>query len=284
MNFTRFSRFLRTDDRTHVFLRPLLTSLLGIAFVLCFFTGGLTRLKAEQAEEGAVADTESLSSQATDPTASLMALNFQTLYTGGFHGSSGGLDDDRTVFQFRPVLPYQVWDLPNILRLTVPYQVDGRGDEGFGAISLFNLAVFNQDWGRWGFGPVMSFDTTGDAPDEFVIGPAIGGVYNISKRLKVGLFSQNVFWDDTAATQLQPIIAYQLGDGWSLSAGDAQFTYDWEGNRWTNVPIGFQLGKVTRLGQLPVRLAINPQYNLKDDRGLNEWSVNFTFTALFPTS
>ena len=130
----------------------------------------------------------------------------------------------------------------------------------------------------------MSFDTTGDAPDEFVIGAAIGGVYNVSKRLKVGLFSQNVFWDDTAATQLQPIIAYQLGDGWSLSAGDAQFTYDGEAKRWTNIPIGFQLGKVTKFGQLPVRLAVKPQYNRKDDRGLNEWSVTFTFTALFPIS
>ena len=134
INFNRFSSLLRPDDRTHEFLSPLLNCLLGIAFVLCFFTGGLTRLEAEQAEEGAVADTESLSSQATDPTASLMALNFQTLSTRGFHGPSGGLDDDRTVFQFRPVLPYHVWDLPNILRLTVPYQVDGRGDEGFGSI------------------------------------------------------------------------------------------------------------------------------------------------------
>ncbi len=50
----------------------------------------------------------------------------------------------------------------------------------------------------------MRFDTTGDAPDEFVIGPAIGAVIS--------------------------------------------------------------------------------QYNLKDDRGLNEWSVTFTFTALFPAS
>ena len=50
-----------------------------------------------------------------------------------------------------------------------------------------------------------------------------------------------------------------------------------------DVPIGFQLGKVVKLGGLPTRFAINPQYNLKNDRGLEEWSVTFTFTALFPT-
>ena len=48
-------------------------------------------------------------------------------------------------------------------------------------------------------------------------------------------------------------------------------------------PVGIQLGKVTKLGDQPVRFAINPQYNLKNDRGLGEWSVAFTFTTLFPT-
>ena len=143
--------------------------------------------------------------------------------------------------------------------------------------------VFSEDWGRWGLGPVMSIDTTGTAPDGFVLGPAIGGVYNVSKKLKVGLFSQNVFWSDTALSQLQPIIAYQLGGGWSLSTGDLQFAYDWEASRWVNVPVGLQLGKVMKFGDQPVRLAFNPQYNLKNDPGLSEWSFTFTFTTLFPS-
>jgi hypothetical protein len=226
--------------------------------------------------------TDDLSSKATDPTASLMALNFQSLYTGGFHGASN-LPNDSWSLQFRPVIPFKAFDRPNILRLTVPYHLSGRGDEGFEPISVFDLVVFNESWGRWGVGPVMSFDTTGDAPDEFVIGPAIGGVWQVNKRLNVGLFTQNVFWSDTALTQIQPVIAYQLGNGWALSAGDAQFSYDWEAGRWLNVPVGFQIGKVTKLGGLPVRFSVNPQYNLKDDPGLPEWQVTFTFTALFPT-
>lgn len=226
---------------------------------------------------------EDLSSQASDPTASLMAFNFQGIYTDGFHGPSNGLPDDQLTFQFRPVIPFTVLDQPNILRMTMPYQTGGRGEEGFGSLSIFDLMVFPEAWGRWGIGPVMSIDTTGDAPDDFVLGPAVGGVANLSKRLKVGLFNQNVLWSDTAVSQIQPIVAYQLGDGWSISTGDMQFTYDWEADRWVNVPIGLQLGKVTKLGDLPVRLAVNPQYNLKDDPGLPEWSFTFTFTPLFPT-
>ena len=229
-------------------------------------------------------DQAELSRQATDPTASLMAMNFQTTYVGGYHGAGiPGEANDAWLFTFRPVIPFEFLGKPNILRLTLPYQVGGRGDEGFGPISIFDLVVFNESWGRWGIGPVMSFDTTGDAPDEFVIGPAVGGVWQVNKKLNVGAFTQNVFWRDTAVTQIQPVIAYQLGNGWSISAGDLQFIYDWEQSRWLTVPIGFQIGKVTKIGKQPVRFAINPQYNLQNDRGLSEWLCTFTFTALFPT-
>ncbi|MFK5922651.1 MAG: hypothetical protein QM496_10760 [Verrucomicrobiota bacterium] len=224
-----------------------------------------------------------LSTKATDPTASLMALNFQGIYTGGFYGGGIGQEDSRTVFQFRPVIPLKIFDQANILRLTIPYQVDGRGDEGWGAISVFDMMVFNQDWGRWGIGPVMSFDTTGGAPDKYVLGPALGAVYKVSKKLNVGLFTQNVFWSNTAVSQLQPIIAYQLGKGWALSAGDLQFAYDWKSSRWVNAPIGFQIGKVLKIGKMPARISLNPQYNLIDEPSLSQWSVTLTFTALFPT-
>lgn len=225
---------------------------------------------------------EDLSSRASDPTASLMAFNFLGTYTGGFHGEGHGLQDDAWSLTFRPTIPFNFLDHPNLLRITVPYQVSGRGQEGFGPISVFDLFMFNQSWGRWGFGPLMNFDTTGDLPDEFAIGPAVGAVANVSKKLKVGLFSQNLFADHTALSQLQPVIAYQLGNGWSISAGDLQFAYDWEAGQWVSAPVGFQIGKVTRLGSQPVRFAVNPQYNLIDRDGLNEWSVAFTFTALFP--
>ena len=228
-------------------------------------------------------DANELSRQATDPTASLMALNFQGIYND-FHGPDvPGEPDDRWTLQFRPVIPFTLFDQPNILRMTVPYQVSGRGDEGWGPISVFDLVVFNQSWGRWGFGPVMSFDTSGEAPDEFALGPAAGTVWRAGKKLNLGVFSQNVLWSDTAVSQLQPVIAYQLGKGWALSAGDLQYAYDWEAGRWVNVPVGFQIGKVTKVGKLPMRFSINPQYNLLDDPGLSRWSISFTMTALFPS-
>jgi hypothetical protein len=243
--------------------------------------------KPEFAKPGAAssdpAPGEDLSSRASDPTASLMAMNFLGTYTGGFHGNGGGLPDDSLSITFRPAIPFTFLDHPNLLRLTVPYQLGGRGQEGFGSITVFDLFMFNESWGRWGIGPLLNFDTTGDLPDEFSFGPAIGGVVNVNKKLKVGLFSQNLLAADTGLSQLQPVIAYQLGHGWSVSAGDLQFAYDWKASQWLSAPVGFQIGKVTKIGTQPVRFAVNPQYNLIDRDGLNEWSVSFTFTALFPT-
>ncbi len=234
------------------------------------------------AQDSSANSADELSSRATDPTASLMAFNILGTYTGGFHGEGRGLPDDAWSFTFRPAIPFDFLDHPNLFRLTVPYQLSGRGQEGFGPISAFDLFMFNQSWGRWGFGPLMNFDTTGDLPDEFSMGPAVGFVAKAGQKLQLGLFSQNLFAGDTALSQIQPVIAYQLGQGWSVSAGDLQFAYDWKASQWVSAPVGFQIGKVASIGQQPVRFAVNPQYNLIDRDGLDEWSVTFTFTALFP--
>jgi hypothetical protein len=234
---------------------------------------------ADPAPPSGSSSADDLSSKATDPTASLMAFNFTTTYFGEFHGDTS--PGRAWEVKFQPVIPYKAFDLPNILRITMPYQLSGPGDDDLSDITIFNLTVFNQSWGRFGVGPVMSIPVSGD--NEFAIGPAVGGVWRVNKKLNIGLFNQNLFGNDVAISQLQPIIAYQLGDGWALSLGDLQFIYDWEDQRWLNVPIGFQIGKVTELFGQHWRFSVNPQYNLKDDDGLPQWQVGITVTLLVPS-
>ncbi|MSR47422.1 MAG: hypothetical protein EXS13_10220 [Planctomycetes bacterium] len=226
---------------------------------------------------------DDLSKRATDPTASLMSLGLIGTYSGPYRGDAPGLDDHTTRLKFQPVIPFKAWGTDNILRVTMPYTLDGRGAEGLGDVSIFDLVVIHEDWGRWGIGPVMTFASDVNAPDQFVAGPAIGGVYQVDKELNVGLFNQNVFGGDTAISRLQPIFAYQLGDGWALSAGDLQYVYDWEDGRWISAPIGFQIGKVTRIAGQPMRFAFNPQYEMLHDDGLPEWTLSFSVTLLAPT-
>ena len=58
-----------------------------------------------------------------------------------------------------------------------------------------------------------------------------------------------------------------------MSAGDLQFIDDGKASKWVNFPVGFQVGKVLKLGQLPVRFSVNPQYHLLDRDGSSKWSV-----------
>jgi len=227
----------------------------------------------------AAGDADELSRQATDPTASLMSFNFINDFRTSFYGGDeGGFE-----FRFQPVVPFRAWKVSNILRMVVPYQTSGPGDEGLKSVSIFDLVVLPQSWGRLGVGPVMSLsESASDAESKFSIGPAFGAVVPVSKKLNVGAFTQNLFATGVAITQLQPIVAFQLGSGWALSAGDLQFAYDWNLGAWVSLPIGFQIGKVQRVAGQAMRLSLNPQWNLKDIDGANKAKVVFTATLLAP--
>lgn len=214
---------------------------------------------------------------------------------GGETTTDGVKDDDRAnalgggfgvgyEFKFQPVVPFRAWGISNILRAGIPYQVDGPGDEGPKSVTIFDLFVLPQSWGRFAFGPVMSLaESASSAESKFAIGPAVGFMKPISKTLNAGLFNQNLFAASVGLTQIQPIVAYQLGHGWALSAGDLQFTYDWERDEWVLLPLGFQIGVVRRVAGQPMRFALNPQYNFKDIEGAEQFKITFTVTVLAPS-
>jgi hypothetical protein len=179
--------------------------------------------------------------------------------------------------------PFRAWSASNILRIVVPYQGSGPGNEGLKDVSMFNLTIVPLRWGRLAIGPVMSLSQSdSDTESTFAIGPAIGAVKPLSKRLLVGAFSQNLFAAHVGISQIQPVITHQLGHGWAVSAGDAQFTYDWERDEWTNVPPGVQVGVVRVIAKQPFRFYVNPQWNFKDLTGAVKSKVVFGITPLAP--
>lgn len=225
------------------------------------------------------ADANELSRQATDPTASLMAFNF----IEDFQTSYYDIEDSGFEFRFQPVIPFKAFGASNILRTVIPFQASGPGDEGLKSVSIFDLIVLPQSWGRIGVGPVMSFaESASDAPAKFSIGPAVGAVVQMSKRLNVGAFNQNLFGSEFGISQFQPIVAYQLGGGWALSAGDLQFIYDYEREEWVSIPIGFQIGVVRSIAGQAFRFSVNPQWNLAEITGANKTKIVFTVALLVP--
>lgn len=219
-----------------------------------------------------------LSRKVVDPTASLMTFGFKFNHVDGFYGNSG---ESANQVQFQPVIPFEAFGVPNILRITGTYNLDGPRGSGLNDVAIFNLFVINESWGRWGFGPVMDFiHDPVPGGDHFTVGPAIGAVLSHGKWT-YGVFNQNFIGSNTELSSVQPVIAYQLGNGYSLSAGEAQFTYDWRNGDWVNLPLGVSLNKVTEIQGQPIKLSINPEYNFSDIRGTSKFTLRFGLALVF---
>lgn len=110
----------------------------------------------------AVAQNEgqSLASQANDPTASLMSFQFQNYYSPNLHNTPG----TSNVAQFRAAIPFQLWGMNHIARLTLPYVTkSANGRTGMSDATLFDLVTFDRSWGRFGVGAVALLPTGSDA-------------------------------------------------------------------------------------------------------------------------
>jgi hypothetical protein len=224
-------------------------------------------------------EAPSLAEQAVDPTASLMSFQFIDNYTPALWDQDGTSNS----LLFRAAIPFVAWRKPNIFRVSVPYTSGGTRGSGLEGVQLFDLLIFTARWGRWGVGPLLSLqqDFRPDGPGPFGIGPAIGFTMRRG-RWTLGLFSQNLFGDGLAASSLQPIAAYLVAPGTTLSLGDAQIAYDWNEGELTRFPLSIQLGHVRTLAGQPIRLFVNPQYNLADQAGADQWTLAFGFAVLAP--
>jgi len=223
---------------------------------------------------------QDVAKQAVDPTASLMSFGFRNIVTTNYYGRSGSANQ----IQFQPAVPFVAWGKANILRITLPYNTGGVPGTGLSAVQIFNVTVFPVKGGRFAVGPVLNIaNNPALTTDRIQAGPAVGYVGGKGKWT-LGIFNQNLFSGDTQITAIQPLVAYQLGSGWALAAGDAQWTVDWDGGRFVNIPLGIQLSKVSTIGKQIVRYVINPEYNAANVTGTPHWTLRFGFQLLVPGS
>lgn len=238
---------------------------------------------AEQ-EEQAGAEHSNLVERATDPTQSPLTLRLKAdVIAKSYSLADGTRPDTRVALEFQPIIPFTVWGADNILRLTVPVQVAGDGPTGLDDVQVFDLVVIKLFAGRLGVGAVANLAARDkDVPSRIDGGPAIGFVAPAARTLNLGLFVQNVFGNDTAVSAFQPIVALELGHGWSLSTGELQVEYDWKNTRFLRVPFQGELGKVLTIAKQPIRLAVGVEYNFKDLPGAERFSLKFKVEMLLP--
>lgn len=235
----------------------------------------------------AAAQEQSLQSQASDPTASLMSFQLQNFYSPNLHNSP----EDQNIVQFRSAIPFEIGGVNNIARLTLPYATDtASGASGLQDATIFNLAAFDQPWGRYGIGAVALLPTGSSrlSADKWGLGPALGFVARPEWGL-FGMFNQNIFTvagddddPDVNVSTLQPIVNVGLGDGWSVGSSDMTFVYDWEAGELTSLPVGLKLSKLVRIGGVPTQVQLSYERNFYDDRVGPEDTLGLTLKILLP--
>ncbi len=93
-------------------------------------------------------DGQSLDQAANDPTASLMSVQIQTLYSGDYYNLSA---EDSSAVLLRSAVPFTTGSLKHIARATLPIVTDNPSDEtGLGDLVLFDLLAFDKTWGALG--------------------------------------------------------------------------------------------------------------------------------------
>jgi hypothetical protein len=220
--------------------------------------------------------TEALAKAVQNPVADIVSVPLQN--NTNFRTGVGGEDASNTL-NIQPVIPIGIGPVNLITRtilpvVYLPQSLTGTSDDAFGLGDLqFTAFLSPAKPGAviWGIGPIFSFPTgTSDSltTESFGIGPS-AVVLMMPGKWVFGLIVSQL-WSFAGSADRRPInqtsvqyfVNYNLAHGWYISSAPI-LTGNWEikqGNQWT-VPFGMGVGKLHRIGKLPVNFLVQGFYN-----------------------
>ena len=237
-----------------------------------------------------------LAKKTQNPVSDLISVPFQN----NFNFNVGPDNDMQYLLNIQPVYPMNLnekWNLINRLIIPIinqPELVPGMGDEfGLGDIQYQGyLSPAKPGKVVWGVGPVLSFPTASDevlGTEQWSAGPG-AVVLTIRGPWVIGALINNIWSfagdDDRADVNqglLQYFINFNFPGGLYLTTAPI-ITANWEAdsdNMWT-VPFGGGIGKILRIGKLPINTQVAAYYNVEHPDNGPEWQARFQFQFLFP--
>jgi len=187
---------------------------------------------------------------------------------------------------FRPAIPV-ILDQPAFTAATSGFETNsGLGDISFDLVyGRTEKSGFLWSVGLFGVLPTATDDALGQ--DQWQVGPDI--VLGLMRKWGVFAALCNHVWDvagndevKTSLTSVQVFYYFSLGGGWEIGAAPV-ITYDWEAgkdNRLT-LPVGLGIGKTTKIGKLPLKMALEVDYSLvRPDSFGEKWQVLFSITPV----
>lgn len=237
---------------------------------------------------------DKLREAAQNPVANMISVPFQN----NTNFNSGPYNRPQNVLNIQPVIPFKLtpeWNL--ITRWITPLIWQPRlsptqgGEFGLGNIQpSFFLSPSEPGKIIWGVGPVLWLPTATDkvlGVNKWGAGPSAVAL-RIDGQWVYGALINNV-WAGTQNNRvnqmtLQPFLNYNMPHGWYLTSSPV-LTANWlasSGDTWT-VPIGGGVGRLFKVGKLPVNAQVQAFYNVVRPNDGATWTMRFQIQALFPT-
>jgi len=237
-----------------------------------------------------------LAKKTQNPVADLISVPFQNNLEFGY----GPHNRTKNTLFIQPVYPLNLTDKLNLITRTIApiirqpdLQKDSGDTNGLGDINL-SLFVSPSDSGQviWGLGPVLEFPTATDevlGTRKWSAGPT-GVALTIQGPWVVGALA-NQLWsyagnddrDKVSRFLLQYFINYNFEGGLYLTSSPI-ITANWEatsGNKWV-IPFGGGVGKIFRIGKLPLNAQTQAFYNVEQTTFGPDWGLRFQLSFLFP--
>lgn len=236
-----------------------------------------------------------------NPISSFIMVPFKTTFDKGASNGSG------TILNIMPLIPVTVgdWNLFNRAIIPVanadgaivspgnPSPEQGGGASGLGDINYALIfSPVEYDTFIWGIGPSINMPSASD--DQLGSGKwstGVAGVIYSSTDWGNILVRARQLWSfagdsdrkDVSQMVIEPIIAYNLDDGWHLFT-DMIISANWKAdshNRWI-VPLGGGFGRTFKVGDQTLLSRLEAYYNVEKPKGASDYSVSFTVQFVFP--
>jgi hypothetical protein len=239
-----------------------------------------------------IAQEEDLAKKAQNPVADMISLPFQ-------NNTSFGIGPHKRIqntLNIQPVYPIEMgkWNL--ITRTIVPIitqpdvasetgSTTGLGDISFTAF----LSPANPGKVIWGVGPAITIPTAAtDIPGfgKWAIGPSVVAL-TISGPWVAGALVNNV-WSiggdsnepDVSFLLLQYFVNYNIEGGAYLVTAPI-ITNNWKVDNSLILPFGGGIGKIFRIGKLPINGNLQAYYNVVTPDNGPKWSTRFQLQLMF---
>ncbi len=236
-------------------------------------------------------DEAALAKATQNPLAAMYSLPFQNNTTYGM----GEYSRAQNVLNIQPVLPFNLGNKVNIINriilpiITQPSSTEDISTTGTGDIS-WSAWLSPSKAGKitWGLGPVLQIPTSSSSEfgsGEFGIGPSFVALTMINQWV-AGIVTNNVWtFGDRSENKFlfQYFINYNLPKAWYIVSGPI-LTANWNvvsDQRWI-IPFGGGVGKVIKIGKLPVNLNAQMYYNAVKPNGVGDWQSRIQLQFLFP--